>query len=243
MRRSMAACTVLALGASLLVGGMTPAATAAVKSGATMALQAPTPPSAIPDLDAPGPAKPIDFPPDQQVHDPGQVTIQAPQYTRITQVDPRCSGFACPVTIAPDGSSATIDFPIRTHWIWPWTVYVAANDDAPLAGGQFTGSLTFEGATVDWTVNITQGVPGAFGGFVQNVPGGGGVRVRYVDPDLNAAAAGFVINDIITSVDGQPVRTSSTLNIALASKRAGSTVPVGITRNGTPMTLQYTIDQ
>ncbi|GAA1879890.1 hypothetical protein GCM10009753_03960 [Streptantibioticus ferralitis] len=222
---------------------MAPAATAAVTSGGTMAFQAPTPPSTIPDLDAPGSAKTVDFPPDQQQHHPGRVTIQAPQYTRITQVDPRCRGHVCPVTIAADGSSATIDFQVRTHWIWPWTVHIAANNDAPLAGGQFTGSLTFEGVTVDWTVNITQGTPGAFGGYANNVPGGGGARVRFVDPDLHAAAAGFMVNDIITSVDGQPVTSSASLNAALASKRAGITVPVGITRNGTPMTLQYTIDQ
>ncbi|MER0443497.1 PDZ domain-containing protein [Streptomyces sp. Edi4] len=239
----MAACTVLALGASLLVGGMTHAATAAVTPGATMALRAPTPPSTVPDLDAPGPAKPVDFPPDQQVHDPGQVTIQAPQYTRITHVDPRCSGFVCPVTIAADGSSATIDFSIRVNWIWPFTVYLAASTDAPLAGGRFSGSFTFEGVTVPLDVNITPGTPGAFGGYVSNVPGGGGARVRFVDPDLNAAAAGFLVQDVITSVDGQPVTSPASLNAALASKRAGATVSVDIRRNNTSMSLQYTIDQ
>ncbi|MFD9482636.1 PDZ domain-containing protein [Streptomyces sp. NPDC059991] len=239
----MTACTVLALGASLLLGGVTPAATAVVTSGTTMALKAPTPPSTIPDLDAPGPAKPVDFPPDQQVHAPGRVTFQAPQYTRITQVDPRCRGAVCPVAIAADGSSATIDFPVHVHWIWPLTVYVAADADAPLAGGQFSGSLTFEGVTVPLGVNITQGSPGAFGGFANNVPGGGGARVRFVDPDLNASPAGFMVNDIITSVDGRPITSSASLNAALATKRAGATVAVGIRRSGTPMTLRYAIDQ
>lgn len=243
MRRSMTACTVLTLGASLLVGGMAPVATAAVTSGGTMAVRAVTPQSAVPDLDAPGPAKPVEFPPDGQWHGAGQVTIQAPQYTRITRVDPRCTGLVCWVIIPADGSSATIVLQGGSHWVRPWTVYIAANDDAPLAGGQFSGSLTYEGVTVPLDVNITQGAPGAFGGYANNVPGGGGARVRFVDPDLNAAAAGFMVNDIITSVDGQPVTSSASLNAALASKRAGITVPVGITRNGTPMTLQYTIDQ
>jgi membrane-associated protease RseP (regulator of RpoE activity) len=238
----MTACTVLALAASLLWGGTAAEATAAATSGGVMAVRVVTPP-AVPDLDAPGPAKPVDFPPDRQVHGPGRVTIQAPQYTRITQVDWRCSGLACPATIAADGSSATVDIQGRANWIWPWTVYVAANDDAPMAGGRFSGSLTFEGVTVPLEVNITPGTPGAFGGYVTSLPGGGGARVRFVDPDSNAATAGFMVDDIITSVGGQSVTSSASLNAALANKRAGITVPVGVRRNGTAMTLQYAIDQ
>ncbi|WP_160159806.1 PDZ domain-containing protein [Streptomyces sp. WAC05374] len=148
------------------------------------------------------------------------------------------------MSIAPDGSSAGFSV-TGNNWVWsrPWKVDVVAAHDAPMAGGRFTGSLTFEGVTVDWTVNITQGTPGAFGGYVSSVPGGGGARVRFVDPDLNAAAAGFKDKDIITSVDGQPVTSVPSLNGILAGKRAGTTVPVGITRNGTQMTLQYTIDE
>ncbi|MFB9463447.1 PDZ domain-containing protein [Streptomyces cinereospinus] len=243
MRRPMTACTVLALGASLLAGGTVPAATAAAKSGRTAAVRAVTPQSNVPGLDAPGPARPVDFPPDRQVHDPGRITVQAPQYTRITQVDPRCRGLACPVSIAADGSSATLDLQSRYHWIWPWTVYVAANDDAPLAGGRFSGSLTAEGVTVPLDVDITPGTPGAFGGYAGNAPGGGGARVRFVDPDVHAAAAGFMVNDIVTAVDGQPVTSPASLNAALAGRRAGATVPVDIRRGGTPMTLRYTIDQ
>jgi hypothetical protein len=241
----MTAYTVLALGASLLVGGMTPAATAAVTPGGIMAVRAVTPPSTVPDLDAPGPARTVEFPPDGRTRSsPGHVAIQAPQHTRITHVDPWCSGMRCPVAIAPDGSSASISLE-SNNWVWirPIKVSVAANDDAPLAGGQFTGSFSLEGVSVDWTVNITQGTPGAFGGYANNVPGGGGARVRFVDPASNAAAAGFMVNDIITSVDGQPVTSSASFNAALASRRAGATVPVGIVRSGTPMTVQYAIDQ
>lgn len=245
MRRSMAACTVLALGASLFLGGLAPEATAAAAPGAVTALRAPTPPSTVPDLDAPGSARTVEFPPDGRVRSsPGHVTIQAPQYTRIVRVDPWCSGMSCPVSIAPDGSSANFSLQ-GNNWVWirPWKVDVVATDDAPMAGGRFTGTLTFEGVTVDWTVNITQGTPGAFGGYVSSVPGGGGARVRFVDPDLNAAAAGFKDRDIITSVDGQPVTSAASLSAVLASKRAGTTVPVVITRNGTQMTLQYTVDE
>jgi membrane-associated protease RseP (regulator of RpoE activity) len=172
------------------------------------------------------------------------VQIQAPRYTRIVRVDPWCSGMSCPVSIAPDGSSASFSLG-GNNWIWsrPWKVDVVATDDAPMAGGRFSGTLTFEGVTVDWSVNITQGTPGAFGGYVSSVPGGGGARVRFVDPDLNAAAAGFKDKDLITSVDGQPVTSASSLSAVLAGKRAGFAVPVGITRNGTQMTLQYTVDE
>ncbi len=245
MRRSTQACTVLALGASLLLGGLAPGATAAPAPGTVTALRAPTPPSSVPDLDAPGPARTVEFPPDGRVRSsPGHVKIQAPQYTRIVRVDPWCSGMSCPVSIAPDGSSASFSLQ-SNNWIWsrPFKVDVVAADDAPMAGGRYTGTLTFEGETVDWTVNITQGTPGAFGGYVSSVPGGGGARVRFVDPDLNAAAAGFRDKDIITSVDGQPVTSAASLSAVLAGKRAGTAVPVGITRNGTQMTLQYTVDE
>ncbi|MEV0123719.1 PDZ domain-containing protein [Streptomyces sp. NPDC050703] len=245
MRRSTTACTVLALGASLLLGGAVPGATAAAVPGTVTALRAPTPPSSVPDLAAPGPARTVEFPPDGRVRSsPGHVTIQAPQYTRIVRVDPWCSGMSCPVSIAPDGSSASFSLQ-GSRWVWSraWKVDVVAADDAPMAGGRYTGSLTFEGVAVDWTVNITQGTPGAFGGYVSSVPGGGGARVRFVDPDLHAAAAGFRDKDIITSVDGQPVTSAASLGAALASKRAGTVVPVAITRNGNQITLQYTVDE
>ncbi|MFK0174103.1 PDZ domain-containing protein [Streptomyces sp. NPDC090306] len=245
MRRFTTACTVLALGASLLVGGLAPGAAAAAAPGAVTALRAPTPPSSVPDLDAPGPARTVEFPPDGRVRSsPGHVSIQAPEYTRIVRVDPWCSGMSCPVSIASDGSSAGFSLQ-SNNWVWsrPFRVDVVATDDAPMAGGRFTGTLTLEGVVVEWTVNITEGTPGAFGGYVSNVPGGGGARVRFVDPDLNAAAAGFMDKDVITSVDGRPVTSAASLNAALADKRAGTAVPVGITRNGTQMTLQYRVDE
>ncbi|MEU9581005.1 PDZ domain-containing protein [Streptomyces chilikensis] len=148
------------------------------------------------------------------------------------------------MSIAPDGSSASFSLG-GNNWIWsrPWKVDVVATDDAPMAGGRFTGTLAFEGVTANWSVNITQGTPGAFGGYVVNVAGGAGARVRFVDPDLNAAVAGFKDKDIITSVDGQPVTSAASLSTVLAGKRAGIAVPVSITRNGTQMTLQYRVDE
>lgn len=242
MRRSMRLCAVLALGATMLAGGLVPAATATAAPGTPMAVQAATPPATVPDLDAPGPAKSVDFPPDGHYHGQDQATVQAPQFTRITAVNFRCVNVGCVVTIAPDGSSATVDFAGGHYWTAPWTVSVAAEDDAPLAGGQYDGSLTYEGVTVDWPVNITQGTPGAFGGYASNNPGGG-AQVQFIDPAKNAAADGFMVGDVITSVDGQPVTSAASLNATLAGMRAGITVPVGITRTGSPTTLQYTIDQ
>lgn len=186
----------------MLAGGLVPAATATAAPGTPMAVQAATPPATVPDLDAPGPAKSVDFPPDGHYHGQDQVTLQAPQFTRITAVNSRCVNVGCVVTIAPDGSSAT----------------------------------------VDWPVNITQGTPGAFGGYASNNPGGG-AQVQFIDPAKNAAADGFMVGDVITSVDGQPVTSAASLNATLAGMRAGITVPVGITRTGSPTTLQYTIDQ
>ncbi|MFJ6722588.1 PDZ domain-containing protein [Streptomyces sp. NPDC091259] len=72
---------------------------------------------------------------------------------------------------------------------------------------------------------MTQGTPGGLRRVRQQRPWGGGARVRFVAPDLNAAAAGFRDKDIITSVDGQPVTSAESLSAALADKRAGTAVP------------------
>ncbi|WP_168714191.1 hypothetical protein [Streptomyces sp. A1136] len=54
------------------------------------------------------------------------------------------------MSIASDGSSAGFSLQ-SNNWVWsrPFKVDVVAADDAPMAGGRFTGTLTFEGVVVD----------------------------------------------------------------------------------------------
>ncbi|GAA4600920.1 hypothetical protein GCM10023195_01670 [Actinoallomurus liliacearum] len=236
---------VLAMGAGLAGAGMG-SATAATPTAAATPVQAPSPQTNVPDLDAPGPAKTVEYPPDYQTRShPDEARIEAPQYTRITGVDPHCpSPMICPVDITPDGKSATVKLD-GTNWTWtrPWAVHVAANSDAPLAGGAFTGTLTFEGVTLPLRVNITAGGAQAiFGGYVANASGGGGVKVNYVEPGSKAEMSGILPNDVITTLNGQPTPTVSAFHEILAGKRAGQTVPVVINRNGATMALQLTLD-
>lgn len=244
MRTSMRACVAFALGAGLLTAAVTPAATAADSPAKITQVRSLLPQSSVPDLDAPGPARTVEFPADGQTrYRKSEFSIQAPPDTHITGVDPRCSHMACPVTIAPDGKSATVRIE-GTTWVWTraWAVNIAADDDAPLEGGQASGSLTFEGQAQPLTVNITRGVQAGIAGYITNAPDRAGARVNYVDPDSKAALSGLRPNDIIISLPGQATPTAHALHLALTGKRAGRTMPVTINRNGSIMTLPLTLD-
>ncbi|MBC8115601.1 MAG: trypsin-like peptidase domain-containing protein, partial [Candidatus Saccharimonas sp.] len=57
-----------------------------------------------------------------------------------------------------------------------------------------------------------------------------GVIVRSVGPGTPAARAGLQPSDIITAIDGSPVRTTSELFRVLRAKRPGDTVRVAVAR-------------
>jgi serine protease Do len=73
-------------------------------------------------------------------------------------------------------------------------------------------------------------------GFAQ-----GGVLVSTVTPNGPAQKAGVQSNDVITSVDGKPVKDGDELVNIISDKQPGSTVRLGIMRNGKPLTLDVGI--
>ncbi|MEV0972657.1 PDZ domain-containing protein [Microtetraspora glauca] len=245
-RKYVQACAMLSASAALLAVGVGPAVAGSHPSSLAQAARSLPPQQNVPDLDVPGPPQTVTYPPDgkRRFHQ-SSVTIQAPPYTRITNVNLRCS-WACPVTIAPDGKSATGAFNVNTwDFLYPYDVEVVAdaNANVPLAGGQFSGTFTLDGDTQPLTVNFKPGVQAVVAANLKNTnPKGGGVRVVSVDPGSKADISGLQPGDLITSIGGTPTPTVNDLDTFLDQKRAGTTYPVTVQRGGTTVTLQLTLD-
>jgi S1-C subfamily serine protease len=80
--------------------------------------------------------------------------------------------------------------------------------------------------------------PTAFLGVgVNDAPGGGGAIVRQVIPTGPAAGAGINTGDVITSINGQPVNSATTLTNILDQHHPGDGVSVGLQDRGTNVTL------
>jgi len=171
--------------------------------------------------------------------------VQAPPYARITGLDLGCPVSICPVTIAPDGKSATGSMNLSTRrFLIPHKIEVVADANAPLAGGLFSGTYTRDGDTQPLTMNIKPGVQGVVAANLRNTnPKGGGVRVISVDPGSKADASGLKPGDLIVDVAGTPIPTVNDLDTYLDGKRAGATYPVTVKRGGTTVTLQLTLDR
>jgi serine protease Do len=68
-----------------------------------------------------------------------------------------------------------------------------------------------------------------------------GVFVSGVSPDGGAAAAGIKKGDVITKVNGTPVRSGLQMSAQIASFRPGDKVPVSYLRDGKENTVQITL--
>ena len=70
-----------------------------------------------------------------------------------------------------------------------------------------------------------------------------GVLVSRVEKDSPAEAAGVAVGDVITSVGGEPVRTTSQLVGRIGSRQEGDEVELGIVRDRAERTLRATLTQ
>lgn len=80
---------------------------------------------------------------------------------------------------------------------------------------------------------------GDFGNFF-GAPDGEGVLVRGVFSDSPASKAGLKVGDVITSVDGDRIRSIGDLREKLVERRSEKTVKLGVVRN--KASLSVTID-
>lgn len=69
------------------------------------------------------------------------------------------------------------------------------------------------------------------------VPEGEGILVRSVNNDSSAEKGGVKAGDVITSINGERIRTAGELREKLAGIEAGKTVKLGVLRNKSSVTL------
>jgi S1-C subfamily serine protease len=70
---------------------------------------------------------------------------------------------------------------------------------------------------------------------------GRGVRITAVTPGAPASQAGLLVGDLVTGVDGRPVRLMGDLSQALESKRAGDKVAVSVDRQNQQRQFEVTL--
>jgi len=81
-----------------------------------------------------------------------------------------------------------------------------------------------------------ESLEGDFGHYF-GAPGGEGVLVRGVFANSPAAKAGLKVGDVITSLDGERIRSASELREKLLTKHEEKSLKLGILRNKSEMTL------
>jgi putative serine protease PepD len=75
----------------------------------------------------------------------------------------------------------------------------------------------------------------------QNAAVGVGAQVRAVTADSAAAGAGLQAGDVIVSIDGKPVTTSTDLTAAVRSHEPGQEVTLGVQRGGDEISVDVTL--
>jgi S1-C subfamily serine protease len=79
------------------------------------------------------------------------------------------------------------------------------------------------------------------GADTSDLPGVGGVVVVDVVPGSPADSAGLEPGDVITQIDGRPIRTSADVQAVLAGMKAGEAVEIQYQRGPISATAQATL--
>jgi serine protease Do len=74
-------------------------------------------------------------------------------------------------------------------------------------------------------------------------PGSKGALIQQVMPRTPAQKAGLEPGDVVTSIDGKPIDSSSALSRAVALVAPGQSVKLGLLRQGTPRSVSLTVAQ
>ena len=69
-----------------------------------------------------------------------------------------------------------------------------------------------------------------------------GAVITQVEPDSPAAKSGLKVGDVITGFEGRKVSDATELQVAVGGKRPGTTVKLGLLRDGKAMTLPVTLE-
>jgi len=84
---------------------------------------------------------------------------------------------------------------------------------------------------------------GLFGALVGNVVRGSGADEAGLKPTRRGRNGSWVLGDLIVAVDGEPVRSSGELRLALERRSAGETVKVKVKREGDEIDLDVRLSE
>jgi serine protease Do len=87
-----------------------------------------------------------------------------------------------------------------------------------------------------------ENLDGEFGNYF-GAPDGEGILVRGVFPETPAAKAGLKAGDVITSVNGERIRSVGELREKIAEKQKDKTVKLGVIRNKTALSLSVQLPE
>ncbi len=121
-------------------------------------------------------------------------------------------------------------------------------DDAPAPAAVRPGQAEDAGA------DRLQAEPSAFAGVVTaelpemlaahlNLRDSGGIIVRAVVPNGPAAAAGMMIHDVITHIDGAPLASPEDLSREILARKPGEKVSLGLIHEGKPAEISIALGE
>jgi serine protease Do/serine protease DegQ len=98
-------------------------------------------------------------------------------------------------------------------------------------------------AVMDQLIRTGEVRRGRLGISMQDVTGGEGALVAEVQPDSPAAQAGLRTNDVVSALNGRPVRSAAELRARLGVMPVGDTVELRVQRGGESRTLKARIGE
>ena len=175
----------------------------------------------------------------------GQRVEGTEEFRRMIREIP--SGRTAQFVVWRDGRSQSISVTLGKSEIRHGGTFVA-----PAAPGSFSIQIPempemgemFEGGP--WAASKTrlgidaENLDGEFGNYF-GAPEGEGILVRGIFPDTPAAKAGLKVGDVITSVDGERIRTVGELRAKMAEKSQAKTLKLGLIRNKAALSLSVEI--
>ena len=168
----------------------------------------------------------------------GQRVEGTEQFRRMIREIP--SGRSAQLTIWRDGHSQNVNVtvgksvPRLTQTMVSPGTFALSMPDMPQLNGLMDLAPWAPGRTrlgID-----AEDLEGDFGKYF-GAPEGAGVLVRGVFDDMPAAKAGLKVGDVITSVDGETVRSIGELREKLVEKKSEKSIKLGVIRNKAPLTL------
>ncbi|MDZ4820364.1 MAG: PDZ domain-containing protein [Planctomycetota bacterium] len=104
------------------------------------------------------------------------------------------------------------------------------------------GPAALPGADAQPAETRTETEPGYLGVITDDrSEAGRGTRIVQITPDSPAALAGLKLTDLITAIDGRPIRSIDDIVAVLKSSTVGSRLKLSIVRADKPQTIEVTL--